>query len=367
MAYKWQEENDFPIVKRERLSFAEIGGIGQIVYKIVKYKRYELRHVNEDEDFNGEMYRPIYGEKPITSVDYGMTGLEILASICNLAKEYNKLPSQDNPRSKEDLIIKWCEENFHPYDIDSLYEAYRKMDNENERSETPNEYDGYFKKKDFIRDMQNVYNVFTFYFAYTELCDGRPEMAYNLYSEGFYFDTFPFFEEYKYDDWKQYIPPKDEDIKKPSSPEELLKEMMEDRENTVEAKLVSLEHFRKNVLKDKKRIYQLVCDMIPEINMVIKFDSKACKAEFTANVKSVFDICWYTIARLVAAHAPSQDEDMKSGKFIWDQRNIGVCLNCGRYFNKNSNRQLYCDYDECKRACNRNRQKEFQRRRKEKI
>ena len=363
MSHEWQKNDDFPIVKRSKLGFAEIGGIGQIVYKTVKYKKYLYQYHEIDYDFTGWMYRPLYDEIPTCSEDYGLTGTEILASICNLAKEYNSY----NRKTHADLIAQWCEDNFHPYDIDVLYETYRKLDKDEERSERPNIYDGFFKASDFLRDMQNVYCVFSFYYAYVELCNGNPLMAYNLHEEVMYFDTLPFFEEYKYRDWKPYVPPTNEEL---NSNVNILEEMMKEAKEEPKNNLIPIEEiefFRKNVLRDKKKIYQLVCDMIPDINMAIKFDAKKCQAEFTANVHSVFDICWYTIARMVASHAPSMDENVNTNKMSWDQKNIGVCINCGDFFARKSNRQQYCDSDECKRACNRNRQRKFQRRKREKI
>ena len=47
--------------------------------------------------------------------------------------------------------------------------------------------------------------------------------------------------------------------------------------------------------------------MIPEIKLSLNYDIDRKKWNLVANVESIFDICYYSIARLLATNAPSED------------------------------------------------------------
>lgn len=61
-----------------------------------------------------------------------------------------------------------------------------------------------------------------------------------------------------------------------------------------------------------------------------------------ADVQSVFDIAWYTFARLVADVAPPIDEDMG---YFYSQGSVLTCMACGRYLVRHSSRKLMNNFD----------------------
>ena len=80
--------------------------------------------------------------------------------------------------------------------------------------------------------------------------------------------------------------------------------------------------------------------MIPDLKMCLIY--KNSKAVFTANINSVFDICWYTLSRFIATNSGSLDLDLSIDTEDFRSTHIGVCRSCGRYMEMKSNRQLYC-------------------------
>ena len=62
--------------------------------------------------------------------------------------------------------------------------------------------------------------------------------------------------------------------------------------------------------KEYKDLMSNVLDMFPDIRWRLKMNPKSGKIEMGADVQSVFDIAWYTFARMVADVAPPVDEDL---------------------------------------------------------
>ena len=73
-------------------------------------------------------------------------------------------------------------------------------------------------------------------------------------------------------------------------------------------------------------------------------NKKTGKIEIGADVQSVFDIAWYTLARLVADVVPLVDEDLN---YFDLQDSIFICMACGEYFVRHSGRQRYCNNPSC--------------------
>ena len=89
------------------------------------------------------------------------------------------------------------------------------------------------------------------------------------------------------------------------------------------------------------------------------------KSELVANVESIFDICYYSIDRLLAANAPS--EDPNTYKYIvYDLgASVAFCEVCGRMYIKIGNNQKCCGDVVCIRAINRKRQARHRQKLKE--
>ena len=63
--------------------------------------------------------------------------------------------------------------------------------------------------------------------------------------------------------------------------------------------------------------------MIPDLKMCLIY--KNSKAVFTANINSVFDICWYTLSRFIATNSGSLDLDLSIDTEDFRSTHIGVC------------------------------------------
>lgn len=105
--------------------------------------------------------------------------------------------------------------------------------------------------------------------------------------------------------------------------------------------------------------------MIPDLKMSLIY--KNSKAVFTANINSVFDICWYTLSRFIATNSGSLNLDLSIDTEDFRSTHIGVCRSYGRYMQMKSNRQLYYIRDHCQRDRNRRKQKDIFSKEKEKT
>jgi hypothetical protein len=289
------------------LSFVEIGGVGEMVYRAVRFPEYL-----PDYDDDGEIIKPLFtgGHAPVSGTDYSLTGQDLLVSLCNL---YGKLNNPGSTESISDAVWDWCRNNIHPYDIDSLCEILESEKFAHITYRDIIEKDATFSIKRFIKDLCDLGTVFELYYILDNLkYEGNVNDARNLYYEGRLRDSLAFLERYsKYEDDKEY---------------------------------------RDHVLEDYNDLIFKVIDMFPDFRMRLKLDKKTGKVMFGADVQSVFDICWYTFSRIVADVAPPVDEDLD---YFESQGSILSCLACGKYFVRRSSRQLYCDSWDCQAERNR--------------
>ncbi|MBM7686786.1 hypothetical protein [Defluviitalea raffinosedens] len=291
----------------ENLGFVEIGGVGEMIYRAVRFPEYV-----PDYDDDGEVLKPVFTglHAPESGTDYSLTGQELLVSLCNL---YGKLNNPDSTESISDTVWDWCRNNIHPYDIDSLCEILESEKNAHITYRDIIEKDATFSIKRFIKDLCDLGTVFELYYILDNLkYEGNVNNARNLYYEGRLRDSLSFLERYsKYEDDKEY---------------------------------------KDHVLEDYNDLIFKVIDIFPDFRMRLKLDKKTGKVMFGADVQSVFDICWYTFSRIVADVAPPVDEDLD---YFESQGSILSCLACGKYFVRCSSRQLYCDTWDCQAERNR--------------
>ncbi len=289
------------------LSFVEIGGVGEMVYRALRFPEYV-----PDYDDDGEIIKPLFtgGHAPVSGTDYSLTGQDLLVSLCNL---YGKLNNPDSTESISDAVWDWCRNNIHPYDIDSLCEILESEKNAHITYRDIIENDATFSLKRFIKDLCDLGTVFELYYILDNLkYEGNVVNASNLYYEGRLRDSLAFLERYsKYEDDKEY---------------------------------------KARVLEDYNDLIFKMIDMFPDFRMRLKLDKKTGKVMFGADVKSVFDIAWYTFSRIVADVAPPIDEDPD---YMYSQGSILSCLACGKYFVRHSSRQQYCDSWDCQAERNR--------------
>ena len=80
-----------------------------------------------------------------------------------------------------------------------------------------------------------------------------------------------------------------------------------------------------------------------------------------ADIQSVFDIAWYSFARMISDVAPSADTDPN---YMCSQGMILTCMACGCYFVRHSSRQLYCDNPNCQAERNNRKVRAYYKRKK---
>lgn len=301
-------------------TFTEIGGVGEMVYKAVKFPEYvpEYNHVAKKDEI-----KPIFTSvhRPTEGTNYSITGQDILASLCNL---YKRINAPDNAKSVTDLVWYWCRENIHPYDIDSLCDEIKNG----------NFMDACFLERlqrraavdvtDFISDLCKLGTAFEYYDVLQKLRYSHNVVSgRSLYYEGKICDSLPFLEKYRrYADDAEY-----------------------------------LEHFNADY---NDRVFDLL-EMFPDFKMRVKQNPKTHKAEMIAEIHSVFDIAWYSFARMVSDVAPPADVDMD---YMFSQGSILTCMCCGEYFVRHSSRQRYCDNPNCKAERNNRKARAYYMRKK---
>ena len=101
--------------------------------------------------------------------------------------------------------------------------------------------------------------------------------------------------------------------------------------------------------------------MFPDFRLCLKLNGKTGKVEMGADIRNVFDIAWYTFARMVADIAPPQDTDPN---YMYPQGSILTCMACGVYFVRHSSRQRYCDNPNCQAERNNRKARAYYKRKK---
>ena len=252
------------------------------------------------------------------------------------------------------MIIEWCLANMHPYQIDSLFET--ATDKSFDVSAFDAELlarDAEFSIEDFMKDLGNLYNAARFYIAMDALCVLDNGVAYNMYKEGRYFEALDVFERYKHN-------AETPEIDVSSAKGDLLAEMQlynkyrEDHPDDTPAG-----EFASEPYDDYERLRDHLIECIPDFRLRMKLDPRTDRLVFSADVKSVFDIAWYTLARMLSEEPPLDEK----GKPQERPEGIMVCCyHCGRFFVHKAKHQQYCDRPECQKARNAKNQREFRRR-----
>ena len=108
------------------------------------------------------------------------------------------------------------------------------------------------------------------------------------------------------------------------------------------------------------RVFDLL-EMFSDFKMRVRQDRKTHKIEMGADIHSVFDIAWYSFARMVSDVAPPADTDPN---YMFSQGTNLTCMACGRYFVRHSNRQRYCDNPNCQAERNNRKARAYYKRKK---
>jgi hypothetical protein len=188
--------------------------------------------------------------------------------------------------------------------------------------------------------------VASFAFALDMILKGYDDAAFNLADEGRYFEGVPFLEKYKGE-----LPEMSDEIDDtPITPEDLIKEMQEAsrnappvHRNTIEEGFATLPYDDYYILRDK------LVDMMPDFRMRLKVNRKKNIVVLAADIHSVFDIAWYTLAKKIS-ELPLPDYKEKEEEYdSCDKPVILICPICGNAFVRvgKANRKIYCGSPEC--------------------
>ena len=352
MPLNWNDE-EIPSkadITTDILGLKEIGGVGQLIYHPFRFAEYNSNYDGR-ETYVCPVCKP--GKEPSFHVDESLTGRELLVSLCNLAQIIDNF---DTTIPKEKLIVNWCLENMHPYSIDFIYSELNDSFDINSIDADMVERDGIFSIDNFMKDLEKLYNAVRFYVALEGILFAEDDVAYNLYKEGKYFESYPYFEKYKHA--TSAIP--EEIIGDVKNRQELLESMMRTpkyiEEHPTEQPRKGEFKYNHNPYDDYDELRNKLVDFIPEFNMKLKLNIKTGKFEFSADIDSVFDIAWYTLARMIsedpALENIGKDEERPEGIMI-------CCRNCGKFLVRRSNRQEYCDSVVCQKVRNARKQKAY--------
>lgn len=350
MPYDWEGNEIESKADRHTnmLGIGEIGGVGQLIYNAVRFEDYKYYDSNWDK----LLVQPICNEKSPPEVDPegDLSGRAILTSLCDLAKRID----DDHEKGFDELILDWCKTHMHPYGVDALYRAVTDegFDIGSFDAEMV-ERDGIFSLHDFMKELGNLYNAVRFYIALNAVAVGDDDAAFEMEHEGRHFETLPFLERYKHPE------PERPDIDYSSANGDLVAEMQLDRAYfEAHPEEGTTGHYREPY-DDFDELRENLINCIPDFRLRVKLDSKTGKIAFAADVSSVFDIAWYTFARLLTEEPSLEqlgsDERCRDGILI-------CCHHCGRFFVRNFRQQKYCDRPECQKARNSKNQREFRKR-----
>jgi hypothetical protein len=250
-------------------------------------------------------------------------------------------------------------ENMHPYSIDFIYSELAENFDINTIDAEMVSRDGIFEIETFMKDLGKLYNAVRFYVALEGILYADDEAAYNLYEEGRYFEGYNYFEQYKHA--SPEIP--DEIFTNGTSREDLLKDMEAANkyieEHPVEQPNEGEFDYNNNPFYDYNELMNTLVDFIPEFNMKLKFSPVTNRFEFSADVDSVFDIAWYTLARMISEDPALENRNKQ------DERPEGImicCRHCGKFLIRKGKRQEFCTSPECQKARKARNQKDFRKR-----
>lgn len=322
----------------------EVGGVCQLIY-------HPFRFVNYTYDRKDETIFPKCrpGSEPIFPTNASLTDRDLLISLCNLAKVIDRF---ENNIPKHQLIMRWCLENMHPYSIDFIYSGLTENFDINSVDADFIEQDGAFEVNRFMKDLGKLYNAVRFYVALEGILFAEDEITYNLYEEGLYFESYSYFEKYK------HVEPEalDELIGEVNSPEELLESIMCTRKYLEEQPPEGDFDFNHNPYDDYDELRHKLVEFIPDFNMKLKFNTATGRFEFSAEIDSVFDIAWYALAHMISEDPSLENRGNKKSR---PEGIMICCRNCGKFIIRKSNRQEFCDSEECQKARNARKQKAY--------
>jgi len=193
-----------------------------------------------------------------------------------------------------------------------------------------------------MRDLERFYQAMRMHFAFEQMCLGYDEAALELHEDGRHFAGLPFFEQYKYD--LDNYP----EIDYASADGDLLKEMELASEATKDR--ICEDGFKRTPFDHYEELQKIIVDLIPDFRIRLKVDPRTRRMVFAADVHSIFDICWYTLARKLSEDVAPEDKGLQVSNNSKREGVLMSCPFCGEAFIRRWNRSVTCGKVECNRA-----------------
>lgn len=191
-----------------------------------------------------------------------------------------------------------------------------------------------------MRDLEQFYQTMRMHFAFEQMCYGYDELT--LYEDGRYFAGLPFFEKYKYD------PDSFLEVDYSSAGGDLLKEMRLDNEAIKDR--TQGDGFERVPFDYYEQLQETLVDMIPGFRIRLKVDPRTRKMVFAADVHSVFDICWFTLAKKFSEDVTPEEKGTSADVKPARQGMVMSCPFCKEAYIRTANRAVTCEKTECHRA-----------------
>lgn len=347
------------------IAMTDIGGIGTLIYHTFRFKDYEYDYLPDDT----LVLKPLVyqGYEPDIDKENSLNGSELFVELYNLAEKINDFSEE---KSFDELILEFCKDVAHPYDIDTLYLALTEDELNVERDGKRISEVATFPVADFKRDIERFYHGAKLYFTLRQIADGDDCDYFSLSEDGRHFDGIygfdifrnPVMPQTEQDDTdNDFVPITRDDWKK------LFAEAEADRkkyERFLEEHRNDLWRYTPHPIEEFYKFRNKLLEMIPDFHMRLKVDPKTDKVVFAADVRSIFDIAWYTLARYMV---DVQLTDEGTVEKHYPDAKVCVCKCCGKAFARTAeqNRRQYCGDPDCERKRARERSK--RRREKDKL
>lgn len=341
LLYEWQPSADHTT---SIMGAGEIGGIPELVYKPIRFKEYTCEPYNLQTWIKPKI---VGSDSFMTELDADddyelFTGKTIFCALYNLGKYLND--ERIDIGDPVERIVEFCTEYIHPYFIDELddlieqggFGAYSMLEKQ-----------AAFRADQFLQSLGRFYNAASLYFALEDIKRKKPEAALHLAEDGRFFDGLPFFERYLHP-----IPEGEWNTDDASDAFDIVHEMQ--REQTVPSKTPHLFY---------KEMTGKLADIMPDFRVRVKVEPRTERMVLAADVNSVFDIAWFVLARLITSGERRVKQE-KSVEGLPKELAVVICPNCSEAFARRSNRQQFCTKEECRKAHNALRQKNYRENKK---
>lgn len=321
--------------KRDMLGFREVGGVGQLIY-------HQFRFANYSMTMNTLDVEPVCDADniPDLTTEESLSGIELLNSLCNLAQE---IDSPTRPKGYPEMILDWCMKVTHPYNIDEVYAELTEPEFDITGFDAELvARDAAFSINDFVNDLGSLYRAVKFYIALQGVCLGKDDEAYHLDEDGSLFDGLPFFSPYK-------VRCVDPDIDVSAANGDLRKEIMiraeYEKSHPEEFELIKYEgEFVDVPYDDYEELRDKLIDWLPDFKLRLKISPETNKPVLAAEVHSVFDIAWYTLAWMISEDPAPEDMQKHAPR---KEGVITRCACCGEIFTARNRNQKYCKKEAC--------------------